>query len=312
MTAKARSRLGRGLSSLISVSVSPLVAAPDDMVTPAVPKPDLIDVGSHSAMHPAGAEIPVALVLPNPYQPRREFDPAGLQQLADSLKSSGVIQPIIVRQVDDGYQLIAGERRLRAAKLAGLTTVPAVVRDVDNLTQAQLALVENIQRENLNPLERAAAYRSLLDQLGLTQAELAARLGEDRSSIANHLRLLDLAEPVREAVRAGKLSLGHAKLLAGIDDLLEQHRLADLVSSQELSVRNLERLIQSSTDRPVAKLPVAPSAHIADLEKTISRQLGMRVQVRRSGSAGKGRLVIHYASLDQFDQLIGRLGVDTE
>jgi ParB family chromosome partitioning protein len=260
----------------------------------------------------APSEIPVGSISVNPHQPRRSFDETALSQLAESIKSSGLIQPIIVRPVDSGYQLIAGERRLRAAKIAGLTSIPAIVKDVDGLNQAQMALVENIQREDLNPLDRAAAYRTLMDQLGLTQAELAGRLGEDRSTIANHLRLLDLADPVRAHLAAGRLTLGHAKLLAGVADVLEQQRLAELVVSQDLSVRNLERLMQSPTNPPPVKSPAVSSAYISDLEKSISRQLGMRVQVRRSGSKGKGRLVVHYGSLDQFDQLVGKLGVTME
>src|SRR4029434_6962211 len=141
---------------------------------------------------------------------RSRMNEASIAELAASLKSTGLVQPIIVRQHNGGYQLIAGERRLRAAKLAGLKTLPAIVREVDNFTQAQMALVENIQREDLNPIDRAQSYRALMDQLGLTQAELAGRLGEERSSVANYLRLLELAEPVRDLVRDGKLSMGHA------------------------------------------------------------------------------------------------------
>jgi len=274
--------------------------------------PALPEVPAVTAAPSTESEISVDVIVANPHQPRRDFEPVALAQLAESLKVSGVIQPIIVRQVEAGYQLIAGERRLRAAKLAGLTTIPAIVRDVDSFTQAQLALIENIQREDLNAVDRAMAYRSLMNQLGLTQAELAARLGEDRSSIANHLRLLDLTEVVIEHVRAGRLSLGHAKLLAGVHDILEQQRLAQAVVSQELSVRNLERMIQTPAEPATPKATAVPSAHIADLEKTISRQLGMRVQVRTTGKGGKGRLVIHYGSLDQFDQLVNRLGVATE
>jgi ParB family transcriptional regulator, chromosome partitioning protein len=313
--AKGRSRLGRGLSSLIGTTSE---AAETSGLPVMRELPPIIAGTAEPAAAPdtgpakAGSELPVNQITVNPHQPRRSFDETGLAQLAESLKSSGLIQPIIVRQVEGGYQLIAGERRLRAAKMAGLKTIPAIVRDVDGLTQAQMALVENIQREDLNPLDRAAAYRTLMDQLGLTQAELAGRLGEDRSSIANYLRLLDLPEPVREDVRAGRLSLGHAKLLAGVDDVLEQQRLAELTIAQELSVRNLERVIQSPHVQASKASPTAPSAYIADLEKTISRQLGMRVQVRRSGSKGKGRLVIHYGSLDQFDQLVAKLGVAVE
>jgi ParB family chromosome partitioning protein len=177
-----------------------------------------------------------------------------------------------------------------------------------------MALVENIQRENLNPIDRAQAYRTLMNQLGLTQAELAGRMGEDRSSIANHLRLLDLAEPVQAMIGDGRLTLGHAKVLAGVPDVLEQERLANLVVSQGLSVRNLERLLQDGAKAP-AEVPAAPkssAAHLLDLEKSLSGQLGMRVQVRSAAKKGKGRLVIHYGSLDQFDELLNRLGVLAE
>lgn len=254
-------------------------------------------------------ELPLTAIVPNPHQPRHEFDDAKLAELAASLKSNGVIQPIIVRQAGDSYELIAGERRYRAARLAGLETIPAIVRDVDSFTQAQMALVENIQREDLNPLDRAQGYHTLLDQLGLTQAELASRLGEDRSSIANFLRLRDLAEPVQALIRMGRLSMGHAKLLAGLANLAEQERLANLATTQDLSVRNLERLLAGTPVTPQAA-PI-PSAHVQDLEKSIARQLGMRVQVR-SAKKGKGRLVIHYGSLDQFDELLNRLGVQSE
>jgi ParB family chromosome partitioning protein len=298
---KPKSRLGRGLSSLISVSELPVEAE----IPPASPPSD-------NARQASGTmEIAVEQVTPNPHQPRRTMNDASIAELAASLKSTGLIQPIIVRQVSDGYQLIAGERRWRAAKLAGLAAIPAIVRDVDSFSQAQMALVENIQREDLNPLDRAESYRALIGQLGLTQAELAARLGEDRSSIANYLRLLDLAPSVRELIRIGKISLGHAKLLAGVDDPPEQQRLAELVVGQELSVRKLEAMIQEGSEVS-DKAPGKPaSAHIQDLERSISRQIGMRAQVQ-SGAKGKGRLVIHYASLDQFDELMNRLGIQND
>jgi ParB family chromosome partitioning protein len=241
------------------------------------------------------------------------MDATNLAALAASLKSTGLIQPIIVRKLDHGYQLIAGERRLRAAKLAALATIPAIVREVDSFSQAQMALVENIQREDLNPIDRAQAYRSLMTQLGLTQQELAQRTGEDRSHIAHHLRLLDLPDSVRDMVRAGKISLGHAKLLAGLDDPARQQKLAEMVIAQDLTVRNLERLLTDAPGTPdtAPKAAKPLSAHLADLEKSIARQLGMRVQVR-GGGKGKGRLVIHYASLDQFDDLMQRMGVRTD
>jgi ParB family chromosome partitioning protein len=256
-------------------------------------------------------QVPIDQIHPNPHQPRKSMTDSAVAELAASLKSSGIIQPLIVRRQGEKYELIAGERRWRAAKLAGLATVPVVVRNVDGATQAQLALIENIQREDLNPIDRAEGYRSLMNQLGLTQAELGGRLGEERSSIANYLRLLELAEPVRNMVRDGRVTLGHAKLLAGIGDILQQQKLADTVISQSLSVRNLERLLQEEGEPQRPRRAPGSAAHLADLEKSISRQLGMRVQVR-SGSKGRGRLVVHYASLDQFDELLARLGVKAE
>jgi ParB family chromosome partitioning protein len=240
------------------------------------------------------------------------MDEARLTELAASLRSTGLIQPIVVRKIGEHYELIAGERRWRASKLAGLVSIPAFVREVDGFTQAQMALVENIQREDLNPMDRAQAYRVLIDQLGLTQSELSNRLGEDRSSIANFLRLLELAGPVKNQVRDGQLTLGHAKLLAGVSDVVEQQRLADLVINQELSVRNLERLIQQG---PAVAEPITrptPSAHLQDLERSLTRQLGMKVQVKSTSKKGRGRMVIHYSSLDQFDELLSKLGVSSE
>ena len=324
---KQRPRLGRGLSSLISVSDLPIEAEisapPADQVadapeptqhsaTPAAAQPAK---GDRSPSAGAPAEIPVDAVAVNPHQPRREMNDASIAELAASIKSTGLIQPIIVRQIENGYQLIAGERRLRAARLAGLTHIPAVVRTVDSFTQAQMALIENIQREDLNPIDRALAYRALLTQLGLTQAELATRLGEERSSIANYLRLLDLAEPVRQMLRDSRLTVGHAKLLAGVSDILEQQRLAELVVAQELTVRNLERLLSdapSATTATPRATSASSSPHLQDLEQSMSRQLGMKVQIRSAGKKTRGRLVIHYASLDQFDELMSRLGVRSD
>ncbi|CAN5571160.1 ParB/RepB/Spo0J family partition protein [soil metagenome] len=336
MSKLQKSRLGRGLSSLITVSSTPVeveLPAPPEVkpleldpnarrVTDRVPDSTQIKQNEAKTVvqePPSGrpVDLPVDSILPNPHQPRKHIDEAKIAELAASFKSTGVIQPIVVRRQGDAYELIAGERRWRAAQFAGMSTVPAIVRDVNSFEQAQMALVENIQREDLNPLDRAQSYRALIDQLGLTQAELSNRLGEDRSSVANYLRLLDLSDAVRQMLRDGQLTLGHAKLLAGLDDPAEQERLASLVKNQELSVRNLERLIaagpaepESSDTRPAS--PDSKSAHIIDLEKSLARQLGMRVQVKTSARKGHGKLIVHYASLDQFDGLLTRLGVDTE
>jgi ParB family chromosome partitioning protein len=314
-----RPRLGRGLSSLLSVSDPPDQSAslpimmslpgPAEHENPAVPTASVSDAAFPATDTVRNIELESILV--NPHQPRKQFNEQSLASLAASIKSTGLVQPIVVRPVENGYQLIAGERRWRAAKLAGIGTIPAIVRQADSATQAQMALVENIQREDLNPIDRAQCYRALMDQLGLTQAELAHRLGEDRSGIANYLRLLNLLEPVRDLVRTGQLSFGHAKLLAGVEDMLEQKRLADLAVGRELSVRDLEKLIQSPAV-PLAEKASSPSAHIRDLEQSLSRQLGMRVQVRSRGKKGAGRLLIHYSSLDQFDELLTRLGTKAD
>jgi ParB family chromosome partitioning protein len=312
------------LSSLISVSdgAGGELAAPTvPPVSRTIPSSTRVSTGVTSTSATAEvetdvaptshiAEIPLDKIVPNPHQPRRQMNEATIAELAASLKSTGLIQPIVLRKVGDQYQLIAGERRWRAAKVAGLLTVPAIIREATSAEQAQMALVENIQRENLNPIDRALAYKTLMTQLGLTQVELAQRMGEDRSGVANHLRLLDLTTSVQAMVVAGSLSLGHAKILAGVDDPQDQERLANLVVNQSLSVRNLERHLAEI--KPVAtRNPVNISAHLLDLEKSLSQQLGLRVQVR-SASKGKGRLVLHYGTLDQFDDLVTRLGAKYE
>lgn len=288
-------RLGRGLSSLIKLPDGPL---------------------QHEISRPIPSEgtasIPIKSIHPNPHQPRRQFNESSLAELAASIKSAGLIQPIIVRPSAEGYELIAGERRWRAAQIAGFQEIAAIIRQADSFSQAQLALIENIQREDLNPLDRATAYQSLIDQLGLTQNELASRLGEERSSIANFLRLISLAEPVRELLRNGKLSFGHAKLLAGISDPAEQLRLAELSTQRDLSVRNLEQILRVGlAASPSSKTTPRSSPHIADLEKSMTQQLGLRVQLRPSAKTGKGRLIIHYANLDQFDNLLQRINIVT-
>ena len=275
-----------------------------------------------SVLSPAPVELPSSPyrmlrlpdIRPNPMQPRRQMDADRLAELAASLKANGVIQPIVVRQrPEGGWELIAGERRFRAARQAGLDEIPAIVREVDRHTQAQLALVENIQREDLNPIDRAVAYQTLVSDLGLTQNELALRLGEDRSSIANFLRLLELTPTVQDYLRNRELTLGHAKVLAGVTDPVMQSRTADLCVTQGLSVRNLERVVKSDPPpAPVAKPVEEPSAHVRSLETDIARQLGLRVQVRSGAKKGRGKVIIHYATLDQFDQLMRRMSVHVE
>ncbi|HWE01789.1 MAG TPA: ParB/RepB/Spo0J family partition protein [Tepidisphaeraceae bacterium] len=327
MSLKPKPRLGRGLSSLISLSnASPDVPLQASEARPKSQSPDHANSLSgivNQPEYPEAAErphfamgvnsIPLEFIAPNPHQPRRAMNETTIAELAASLKSTGLIQPIVVRKMGEQYQLIAGERRWRAAKLAGFATIPAFVRDATSLEQAQMALVENIQREDLNPIDRAQAYKTLMTQLGLTQAELAGRTGEDRSSVANYLRLLDLIEAVRVMVADGRLSMGHAKILASVRDPVEQEKLANLVVGQNLSVRNLERqLEQGGNGISAVRVTPDPSAHVLDLEKSLTQQLGLRVQVRAAAKKGKGRVILHYGTLDQFDELMTRLGAKVD
>jgi ParB family transcriptional regulator, chromosome partitioning protein len=301
---KTKSRLGRGLGSLISM--------PPEGNEPAIAVE--IPVASDMPASSVGRiiDIPIESIVPNPHQPRRVMSESGVAELAASLKSTGLIQPIVVRKISTGYELIAGERRWRAARTAGFHSIPGIVKDADSFAQAQMALVENIQRENLNPIDRASAYKSLIEKLGLTQAELAQRLGEDRSGIANHLRLLDLVDPVQALIRDGKLQLGHGKVLAGISQKLDQERLALMAASQDMSVRRLEELVANRAQTSAASAANS-SAYLTDLERNISRQLGLKVNIRTArNKKGKGRLIIHYNTLDEFDRITGMLGVKAE
>ncbi len=325
----AKSRLGRGLASLIRVDL------PEEAVQPPIPAVAAVAVdapgGAAREKRKAPAAetapvvqdptrpqlhlIPLGKVLANPHQPRKVFDAVALAELAESIRANGLIQPITVRRAGDSYELIAGERRTRAARLLGLKDVLAVVVTADSHTQAQQALVENIQRQDLNPMDRATGYAALIEELGLTQEQLAIRTGEQRSTVANYLRLLDLCEPAKEYVRAGKLTLGHAKVLAGVADVLAQSRLAEMAVKQELSVRNLERVIKLPVGGAAAKAGSKPlaagQAHYAELEQTFTRQLGTRVEIRPSMTGrGRGRIVLHYGSLEEFDNLAERLAVE--
>ena len=321
---RQRPRLGRGLSSLIGLSEPSPAESPAQH--PDTGNAPVQFTKASDLLHPVAValtqpdpnllEIDVEAVASNPFQPRRQFNDASLAALAASLKSTGLVQPVVVRRIEGGYELIAGERRLRAARLAGLATLPAIVKQIDAPAQAQMALVENIQREDLNPVDRARAYRSLMDNLSLTQAELAHRLGEDRSSVSHFLRLLDLAPAVRDLLADGKISFGHAKLLVGVHLPEKQIALARRTVDEELSVRALEIIIAEVPETPVADgRPVAApaNAHLRDLEHRFTTHLGMKVQIRPSSSAkGRGKLVIQYKTLDEFDLLKERLGVETE
>ena len=254
-------------------------------------------------------EIPVADVHPNPSQPRADFDPEALAELVDSVRRNGVLQPIIVRPDGDGYQLIAGERRWRAAIEGGLPTVPAIVRAASDNESLELALIENLQRQDLNPIEQAKAYKELIERFALTQDEAAARIGKKRSSIANLLRLLELPQDIQDDVSRGTLTMGHARSLLGLPDRASIHRLAARIQREDLSVRHTERIVADRLRRAKpTRGPALPKApHILDLETKLRTALGTRVTVIQNKDRKKGCIIVDFFSDDDFHRILEHL-----
>jgi ParB family chromosome partitioning protein len=298
--AAPKRRLGRGLGSLLSSTVEVDVSPPADQ-PPAAKGPQ----GEFQMLPPEA-------IRPNPSQPRQEFDEPALAGLAESIRTAGVMQPIVVRPDPggDGYLLVAGERRWRAASRIALPGIPAVIRDVDDRQAAEWALIENLQREDLNPLERAEAFKRLIDDYQLTHQDIADTVGLDRSSVSNHLRLLELEEPIKAAVGAGHLSLGHAKALLAITNSEQRTTAAARAMRDGWSVRELERRAKGAdkrASRPTRELP----ANLKDLEQRLGEHLGTRVRLQSTGK-GRGRVVIEYFDLDQFDGLLQQFGMSYE
>lgn len=278
--ARTTSALGRGLSSLIpqrAVSESAIV------------------------------DVPLARVRPNPYQPRRHIDDAGLEELAASIREHGVLQPILVTETLDGYQLIAGERRVRASRLAGLERIPALVRQLAARDQLEVALVENIQRSDLDPIEEALAYRQLIDEFGLTQERVAERVGKARATVANTLRLLELHADVQAAIGDGRLTEGHGRALAGLP-VPGQAQVLGTVLAQGMSVRQTEELVRRLREpRPAKAAPATPrlDPDLERVEEHLREQLGTKVSLSRSRTGG--RIVIEYYSDEELARLYERL-----
>lgn len=255
-------------------------------------------------------EIPVESIAPNPYQPRQIFPEESLRELADSIRQHGILQPIIVIRTSHHppYQLVAGERRWRAAQLAGLATIPAVVRDLTPHEVVELALIENVQRADLSPLETAIAYRTLIEEFGLTQAEVAERVGKSRSAVANTLRLLDAPEPIQRALSEGKISEGHARALLALPDSAAQLQALRLVQERDLTVRQTEQLVRGwgrrhqphQSSHPPTSLP-----HLQWITEQLQRRFQTKVELRTTTRGG--RLIIHYYSPDELTQLLTKL-----
>jgi len=299
--------LGRGLQSLLSPITLGRAKANQILSNPKTSANFPLDKELRNSLQ----EISIDTISPNPYQPRMVWDQQEMADLAESIRVNGVIQPIIVRPADSGYQLIAGERRLRGAKLASLTTIPALVRRATDEQLLELALIENIHRTDLNPIERAKAYQSYLNTFSLTQAEAAGRLGEDRSVIANYLRLLDLPEEIKQMLIDGQLTMGHARAILALPTDELRRKLANRAMAGRLSVREVERLVRKYvTGTGQTRPTVRPKpAHILDLESKLSSQLGTRVSIETRKNGQRGKIIIEFYSLDEFDRIAERIGL---
>lgn len=313
--AKSVRRLGRGLDSLVTDLRS---ATPESGPTRAgVPLREGLGSTGIPPDKQIGTVLPVGALQPNPFQPRKDFDPHELAALATSIGRSGMLQPIIVRYHEGAYQIVAGERRWRAAKQCGMTSVPIVIRTANDEQMVELALIENIQREDLNPIDRATAYRSFCERFNLKADEIAERVGEDRSTVANYMRLLDLPQSIRELVAVGQLGMGHARCLLGVADDTRQTELAESAARHELSVRALEDIVRREKSKAKgSESRQAParlrSPHLRDIQKRFEEALRTKVTIQEGKRKGSGRIVIQYFSLDDFDRVAERLGVSVE
>jgi ParB family chromosome partitioning protein len=306
-----RPHLGRGLEALLGTLSIPAQDVPISDVGPVVNEVKPSFPPDKMLQHSKN-ELPVSKIKPNPYQPRTSWNEQELNELAESIRQNGILQPVVVRPVaDDWYEIIAGERRFRAAQLAGLSDIPVMVRHANDQQMLELALVENIHRSDLNPVERAIAYQNYINTFNISQTEAAQRLGEDRSVVANFLRLLDLPQEIKDMLLAGTLSMGHARAILALPTDQLRKTLANKALAGRLSVREVERFVHKYLDEnqkaPLEKKEKA--AHIVDLEKQLQQILGTKVRIESGRRTHKGRIVIEYYSLDDFERLTDRIGL---
>lgn len=267
--------------------------------------PDLDDIDQMSNEY---FQCDIDLIQPNRYQPRKHFSEDELEGLSRSIREQGVIQPLLLRKTDDGYELVAGERRLRAARMAGLTEVPCVVKSVSDSQTLEISIIENIQRENLNPVEEADAYHRLMTEFGLTQDEAAVRVGKSRSAVANFLRIRTLSAAIKQSLIDGEMSMGHARALLGAPNKTHQQAVWKLVKAKGLSVRETEALVKklkSGKKTPKKKASSSTNIHLSRIAEELSRQYGTKVEIKRQGR--KGKVEIEFYSDDDLDRLIGLL-----
>lgn len=303
---KAR-HLGRGLEALIG----PIMAGSTVARADAAAEAQVGKLPPDNELEDSLRELPLASISPNPYQARVVWNEQDLLELAESIKANGVIQPIIVRPFQGKYQLIAGERRFRAAEMAALATIPAIVREVSEEQLFEWSLIENIHRRDLNAIERAKAYQRYLSAFGLTQMEAGQRLGEDRSVIANYLRLLDLPDELKQMLVDGRLSMGHARAILSLPTDELRRKLANRALAGRLSVREVERLVRKHLEQNNAAKPNArtKAPHIVDLENKLCRHLGTHVAIETKRNGQRGRILIDFDSLDEFDRITDALGL---
>lgn len=250
----------------------------------------------------------ISQIRPNRYQPRRQFSENELAELVDSIREQGVLLPLLVRKIEDGFELIAGERRLRAAKRAGLEQVPVVLKEVSDDKMLEISIVENIQRENLNPIEEAEAYHRLISQSALTQDQAAARVGKSRSAVANFLRLRHLPEPIKDSITSRRISMGHARALLGADDESQQLTACRMIEKKKLSVRQTEALVRrlkNEKKRPRVSPKSSEQIYITGLAEELSRDFGTKVTIKKSGK--RGRVEIEFYDDQDLDRLLERL-----
>jgi ParB family chromosome partitioning protein len=308
-------KLGRGLANLLGSTPAPVAITP--AVTTEVLKSapaTVVDVSPALTDENAVRHIPIQQIGPSPFQPRRVFDEAALQGLAQSMLTAGVMQPIIVRRVGERFELVAGERRWRAAGIAKLDTVPAVVRVLSDEQAAEWALIENVQREDLNAMDRAVALRGLMQRFGLTQEAVARKVGLERSSVANLIRLNDLEPQITTLIAEGKLTAGHGKALLSMPPGEGRISAATLASNFGWSVRRLEQAGQDAANAIAeAKSETAEqkqrNAVLRDLERQIGQHLGTKVSILTDGNGKRGRMIVEFYGLDHFDGLLTKLGM---
>lgn len=300
---KKKSALGRGLGALLPDDTQPKASG--------IENTKLYNFDERIRSAGTISEVEVDHVSPNPYQPRTHFDSSALEELSRSIQQLGIIQPITVRKVGDRYELISGERRLKAAKAAGLNTVPAFIREADSEAMLEMAIVENVQREQLNPIEVALGYQRLIDECDLTQEQVATKVGKNRSTIANFLRLLNLPPLIQAGLRDGVLTSGHARALLPLEDESLQRSLMDEIAASDMSVREVEQKVRQllkPTSKPKSssskRADQALTAEMGAIADRMRRALGTKVQIKPSGSEKGGRVEVEYYSDEDLERIV--------